>query len=76
MARIGFPIGPVIDRLAQEYAVHPTDGRLTVHAVASRAVAHSDPTLVEQILRNLIENRQDETVEILRSWLEGEEEKV
>ncbi|WP_297772853.1 flagellar basal-body MS-ring/collar protein FliF [uncultured Roseovarius sp.] len=27
-------------------------------------------------LRNMIEHRQDETVEILRSWLEGEEEKA
>jgi len=56
VARTGFPIGPMIDRLAQDYAVHPADGRLTVRAVASRAVVHSDPTLVEQILRNLIEN--------------------
>ena len=29
-----------------------------------------------QRMRDLIGERQDETVEILRSWLEGEEEKA
>lgn len=50
-----------------------TAGSASASSLSVRHVENGDP--VER-LRNLIGERQDETVEILRSWLEGEEEKV
>lgn len=46
--------------------------------LAKRALAVPEHSMEDPVarLRNLIGQRQEETVEILRNWLEGEEEKV
>jgi flagellar M-ring protein FliF len=54
----------------------PTDAaQLTASADTLPALQQSQKDPVDR-LRAMIDDRQEETVEILRSWLEGEEEKV
>ena len=54
--KIDFPIGAVLDRLADEFAPQAEDRGLQLRCVRSTAIVHSDPALLERILRNLLAN--------------------
>lgn len=51
-----FPVSRVLDRLRLEFEPEAFEKGLRLHVRKSDAVAHSDPILVERILRNLIAN--------------------
>ncbi|HYD69904.1 hybrid sensor histidine kinase/response regulator [Azospirillum sp.] len=51
-----FALGPLLDRLANEYAPRAADAGLRLRFVPTRAWTRSDPALLERIVRNLIEN--------------------
>ncbi|MCG5241715.1 MHYT domain-containing protein [Azospirillum doebereinerae] len=51
-----FALGPLLDRLAEEYAIRASEAGLRLRHVPTAAWTSSDPALVERILRNLIEN--------------------
>ncbi len=50
------PLGPMLHRLAEEFAPLAHDKGVRLRAVPTAAVAHSDPVLLERILRNLLAN--------------------
>ncbi|MBK1841676.1 PAS domain S-box protein [Azospirillum sp. YIM B02556] len=62
-----FALGPLLERLAEEYRVRATESGLVLRHVPTSAWTSSDPALLERILRNLIENaiRYTEHGEIL-----------
>ncbi|CBS90863.1 hybrid sensor histidine kinase/response regulator [Azospirillum lipoferum] len=62
-----FALGPLLDRLAEEYRIRAGESGLTLRHVPTSAWTSSDPALLERILRNLIENaiRYTERGEIL-----------
>ncbi|CAO3410574.1 hybrid sensor histidine kinase/response regulator [Azospirillum largimobile] len=51
-----FALGPLLDRLAEEYRLRAAESGLTLRHVPTSAWTSSDPALLERILRNLIEN--------------------
>lgn len=51
-----FAIGPVFDRLTEEFEVQAEEHGLRLRRVPCTAVVRSDPILLERILRNLISN--------------------
>ncbi|MBP2298377.1 hybrid sensor histidine kinase/response regulator [Azospirillum picis] len=51
-----FALGPLLDRLAEEYRLRAGEVGLGLRHVSSSAWVRSDPALLERILRNLIEN--------------------
>lgn len=51
-----FALGPLLDRLAEEYRIRAAESGLTLRHVPTSAWTSSDPALLERILRNLIEN--------------------
>ncbi|MDR3461116.1 MAG: CheR family methyltransferase [Beijerinckiaceae bacterium] len=53
---IDFPIGPLLDRLKNEYNYFALAKKLSLHAVPCRASVNSDPALLEQMIRNLLSN--------------------
>ncbi|CAO3423179.1 hybrid sensor histidine kinase/response regulator [Azospirillum endophyticum] len=62
-----FALGPLLDRLAEEYSIRATESGLVLRHVQTSAWTSSDPALLERILRNLIENaiRYTERGEVL-----------
>ena len=51
-----FSLSAVLDALAREFRSVAANKGLALHVEACEAWAHSDPSLVEQILRNLVSN--------------------
>ena len=51
-----FALGPLLDRLVEEYRIRAAESGLTLRHVPTSAWTRSDPALLERILRNLIEN--------------------
>ena len=51
-----FALGPLLERLAGEYAPRAAEAGLTLRHVPTRRWTRSDPALLERVLRNLIEN--------------------
>ncbi len=51
-----FPIGPMFDRLASEFLPRTEAEGLEFRMVETSATVHSDPHLLERILRNLLSN--------------------
>ena len=51
-----FPIKPVLDRLRDEFLAEASEKGLQLSLRASDCSVHSDPVLLERILRNLISN--------------------
>ena len=51
-----FAIGPMLERLRDEFSYHAEAKRLELHVVGCRRSVVSDPRLLEQMLRNLISN--------------------
>jgi two-component system CheB/CheR fusion protein len=53
---IDFAIAPLFDRLRDEFSYHAQAKGLILRVVSSSAVVHSDPHLLEQMIRNLLSN--------------------
>ena len=55
-APVDFVIGDLIERVRSEFVVQAQEQKLSLRAVHSTRVVHSDPAIIEQMLRNLISN--------------------
>ncbi len=53
---VNFPIKDLLVRLRDEFAYHAAAKRLAMHVVPSGLSVHSDPRLLEQMIRNLLAN--------------------
>ena len=53
---VEFPIGPLLDRLKEEYNYFAIAKKLTLRAVPCELSVDSDPALLEQMIRNLLSN--------------------
>jgi two-component system CheB/CheR fusion protein len=53
---VNFPIGDLIERLRGEFIYHAQAKGLSLRAVACGLTVHSDPRLLEQMIRNLLSN--------------------
>ncbi len=53
---VSFPIDDMMERLRTEFAYHAEAQGLGWHVVSSSLAVHSDPRLLEQMLRNLLSN--------------------
>jgi two-component system CheB/CheR fusion protein len=53
---VGFPIDDLLDRLRDEFAYHAQAQGLALHVVPCGLWVHSDPRLLEQMVRNLLSN--------------------
>ncbi len=51
-----FSIGVLLERLGRDFAYQAEGKLLSCRVVASRQTVHSDPTLLEQMIRNLLSN--------------------
>lgn len=49
-------LGPMVERLAEEYRPRAANKGVALHLVQTRATIRTDPVLFERILRNLIDN--------------------
>lgn len=50
------PLGPLLDRLRDEFAVQARNQGIELHVEDSREIVRSDPVLLGRILRNLLTN--------------------
>ncbi len=53
---VSFPIDDVLQRLRGEFSYHAAAQKLGLHVVSCGLLVHSDPRLLEQIIRNLLSN--------------------
>jgi two-component system CheB/CheR fusion protein len=53
---IDFPINDLLDRLKNEFIYHAQAQGLALHVVSCGLSVHSDPRLLEQMIRNLLSN--------------------
>ncbi len=53
---VDFPVSDVLERLRDEFIYHAQAKRLALRVVPSSLVLHSDPRLLEQMIRNLLSN--------------------
>jgi two-component system, sensor histidine kinase len=53
---VDFPVNQLLDRLRTDYTPQATERDLRLSIVSSKAVLHSDPTLLERVLRNFVMN--------------------
>jgi two-component system CheB/CheR fusion protein len=53
---VGFPIGELLDRLGDEFTYQAEAQSLALRVVPSGLSIHSDPRLLEQMIRNLLSN--------------------
>lgn len=51
-----FPVSELLERLQDEFAYHAQARKLELRVVASHLWIHSDPRLLEQMIRNLLSN--------------------
>lgn len=51
-----FPINDVLARMRDEFAYHAEAKQLVLRVVSSNLMVHSDPRLLEQMIRNLLSN--------------------
>ena len=51
-----FPINDILEQLKGEFQIHAANDGLGLRVVPCRLTVHSDPRLLEQILRNLLSN--------------------
>jgi two-component system CheB/CheR fusion protein len=54
--QVDFPIDDLLQRMRDAFIYHAKAKGLTLRVVSSRARVHSDPRLLEQIVRNLLSN--------------------
>lgn len=50
------PLGPLLDRLAREFAPQAADKDLRLSAPATSIVGYTDPALLERVVRNFLSN--------------------
>lgn len=55
-SRMSFPLGPLVDRLADTYGPIAADRGLSLRVVPTGATVYSDPHLLDRILENLVSN--------------------
>ena len=53
---VDFPVAAIFEELEREFAGIAADKQLRLQIAGSTVRAHSDPSLVEQVLRNLVSN--------------------
>jgi two-component system CheB/CheR fusion protein len=53
---VDFPIGPLLNQLRDEFADQAQARKLVLHVVPCSLSVHSDPRLLEQMIRNLLSN--------------------
>ncbi len=53
---VDFCVGDLVNRIRGEFSVKARDQKLELCSVHSSRIVHSDPTMIEQMLRNLISN--------------------
>ncbi|MEA2781320.1 MAG: two-component system, chemotaxis family, CheB/CheR fusion protein, partial [Rhodospirillaceae bacterium] len=53
---VNFPINHLLDRLGEEFTYHAQAQRLVLRMVSCGLSIHSDPRLLEQMIRNLLSN--------------------
>lgn len=53
---VTFPISDMLERLRNEFAYHAQAQKLTLRVVPCSLHVHSDPRLLEQMIRNLLSN--------------------
>ncbi len=53
---VDFPIGDMLSRLADEFTYHAQAQKIALHVAPSNLVVHTDPRMLEQMLRNLLSN--------------------
>jgi two-component system CheB/CheR fusion protein len=54
--KVTFRIGDLFDVLRDEFACHADDQKVALHVVPCSLSIHSDPRLLEQMIRNLLSN--------------------
>jgi two-component system, chemotaxis family, CheB/CheR fusion protein len=54
--KVTFPIGDLFDVLRDEFACHADDQKVSLHVMPCSLSIHSDPRLLEQMIRNLLSN--------------------
>jgi two-component system CheB/CheR fusion protein len=54
--RVDFVVGDLLDRMRDEFAYQAQAQKLAFHVVTCGSSIHSDPRLVEQMVRNLVSN--------------------
>jgi two-component system, chemotaxis family, CheB/CheR fusion protein len=54
--KVTFPIGDLFDVLRDEFACHADDRKVSLHVMPCSLSIHSDPRLLEQMIRNLLSN--------------------
>lgn len=55
-APVSFPINELLERLRDEFTYHAQAQKLEFRVVPSSLIVHSDPRLLEQMIRNLLSN--------------------
>lgn len=56
VAKITFPVSELLDVLRDEFACLAEDHKISLHVVPCSLSVHSDPRLLEQMIRNLLSN--------------------
>ena len=56
VAKVTFPISELLDVLRDEFACLAEDHKISLHVVPCSLSVHSDPRLLEQMIRNLLSN--------------------
>jgi two-component system, chemotaxis family, CheB/CheR fusion protein len=56
VAKVTFPVSELFDMLKDEFACLAEDHKISLHVVPCSLSVHSDPRLLEQMIRNLLSN--------------------
>jgi two-component system CheB/CheR fusion protein len=56
VAKVTFPVGELLDVLRDEFGCLAEDHKISLHVVPCSLSVHSDPRLLEQMIRNLLSN--------------------
>src|SRR3984885_3302564 len=56
VAKVTFPVSELFDLLRDEFACLAEDHKISLHVVPCSLSVHSDPRLLEQMIRNLLSN--------------------
>jgi two-component system, chemotaxis family, CheB/CheR fusion protein len=54
--KVTFPIGDLLNVLRDEFTCHAEDKNISLHVLPCSLLIHSDPRLLEQMIRNLLSN--------------------
>jgi two-component system, chemotaxis family, CheB/CheR fusion protein len=62
VAKVTFPVGELFDLMRDEFACLAEDHKISLHVVSCSLSVHSDPRLLEQMIRNLLSNALKYTI--------------